>query len=242
MKEYLLRMLWCITTFLIFKVILYIYQLKNKKKRVLLFGLSGNPPTGESGHRGIIQEIEQLNIFNEIWILPVYQHTFNSKKNLLPFETRMELCRLNFQDFKTCKVIPIEKDLFFHHKEITGKEEAIGTINLLKFLKTYNNNIEFTFCLGGDTFNDLLLGKWFDNDEIIKTTNLLVINRKGYEIREDILNNKNSKNIKFLTIPYVDEVSSTKIKDSLDGDHVYAIEKLYSQVYYCIKENNLYKI
>ena len=113
MKEYLLRMLWCITTFLIFKVILYIYQLKNKKKRVLLFGLSGNPPTGESGHRGIIQEIEQLNIFDEIWILPVYQHTFNSKKNLLPFETRMELCRLNFQDFKTCKVLPIEKDLFF---------------------------------------------------------------------------------------------------------------------------------
>ena len=153
----------------------------------------------------------------------------------------MELCGLNFQDFKTCKVLPIEKDLFFHHKDITGKEEAIGTIKLLQYLNTYNNRTEFTFCLGCDTFNDLILGKWLDNDEIIKTTNLLVINRKGYEIKKNILKGKKCKDIKILTIPYVDEVSSTLIRDSLNNNHVYAMEKLYPLVYDYILEYDLYK-
>lgn len=98
---------------------------------------------------------------------------------------------------KTCKVLPIEKDLFFHHMEITGKENPVGTIELLKYLKSINNSIEFTFCLGADTFNDLLAGKWNDNDEIISQTNLLVINRVGYNISQAILVNKNPFMLKF---------------------------------------------
>jgi nicotinate (nicotinamide) nucleotide adenylyltransferase len=238
-------MIWYIIIIIIIIIVIinkvksYIFGLKNKK--VLLFGLSGNPPTGESGHRGIIRYIEKSKLYDEIWILPVYEHTYNSKKNLLSYETRIELCRLNFNDFRSCKVLRIEEDLFEYYKKISNKEEAIGTIKLLKYLNIKNKNIDFTFCLGCDTFNDLLLGKWFDNDEIIKTTNLLVINRKGYEIKEDILKRKSSKNIIILTIPYIDEVSSTKIKESLDGDNDYAKEKLFCLVYNYILEYDLYK-
>lgn len=46
------------------------------KKKVCLFGLSADPPTGESGHVGIVNELIQMNIYDEIRILPVYQHTF----------------------------------------------------------------------------------------------------------------------------------------------------------------------
>ena len=232
-----------IFTILAFSVGCYLvmqFIFNKKKTRVLLFGLSGNPPTGDSGHRGIIKYICNYKLFDEIWILPVYAHTFNSKKNLLPFETRMELCRLNFEELETCRVLTIERDLFFHHVQITGKENPVGTIELLKYLRAIYNSIEFTFCLGADTFNDLLVGKWNDNDEIISTTNLLVINRTGYNIRQDILANKMFCGIRFLLAPNVDQVSSTAIKSSLLSDQTYAKEKLYEPVYNYIKTKNLY--
>ena len=219
----------------------FVYRKKpSAKSKILLFGLSGNPPTGDSGHRGIVSQIVRLKLFDEIWILPVYAHTFNSKKNLLPFETRMKLCELNFQDLETCQVLPIERDLFFHQVKITGKENPVGTIELLKYLKEINKSVEFTFCLGADTFNDLLAGKWNDNDEIISQTNLLVINREGYVINKDILENKNPKNTKILLVPNTDQVSSTAIKSSLLSNQVYAKEKLHGLVYDYIKANNLY--
>ena len=113
--------LWIIIIAIIFEIISIIkYLLFDRflKKKVLLFGLSGNPPTGDSGHRGIVKAIKNLHSYDEIWILPVYEHTFNSKKNLLPFEIRMRLCELNFKDLTNCKVLSIEKDLFLHHLKI----------------------------------------------------------------------------------------------------------------------------
>ena len=66
---------------------------KQKQRRVCLFGLSGDPPTGTGGHVGIVQALSQhlsanaatnnnneeekaALIFDEIWVLPVYQHTY----------------------------------------------------------------------------------------------------------------------------------------------------------------------
>lgn len=47
-----------------------------KIKKVCLFGLSGDPPTGESGHVGIVKALIALNVYDEIHILPVFRHTF----------------------------------------------------------------------------------------------------------------------------------------------------------------------
>ena len=63
-----------------------------------LYGLSANPPTGESGHLGIIQYYQSTSIFNEIWIIPVYKHMFSSKSNMIDFEHRVKMCELSFLD------------------------------------------------------------------------------------------------------------------------------------------------
>ena len=55
------------------------------------------------------------------------------------------------------------------------------------------------------------------------------------------MKSKKSKYVKILTISNVDEVSSTLIKESLNDNHIYAKEKLYSLVYDYIWEFNLYK-
>jgi nicotinate (nicotinamide) nucleotide adenylyltransferase len=221
-------------------VLAFKYPYPRKKSQVLLFGLSGNPPTGDTGHRGIVKQISEQKLFDEIWILPVYSHTFSSKKNLLPFKLRMDLSILNFQDLPNCKVLPIEQNAFEYYNKLTGKAESIGTIELLNYLKPLNNSIEYTFCLGTDTFNDLSAGKWADNGEIIRTTNLLVISRQGCKLERSNLSDKKIYNIRFITLENTDQVSSTLIKESLLSDQTFAKEKLHGPVFEYICKNNLY--
>jgi nicotinic acid mononucleotide adenylyltransferase len=47
-----------------------------EKMNVCLFGLSGDPPTGRSGHMGIVNAVTEMNFFDEIWIIPVYRHMY----------------------------------------------------------------------------------------------------------------------------------------------------------------------
>jgi len=46
------------------------------KRRVCLFGLSADPPTGTGGHVGIVRKLSTLSEFDEIRVLPVYRHTY----------------------------------------------------------------------------------------------------------------------------------------------------------------------
>lgn len=46
------------------------------RTKICLFGLSADPPTGYGGHVGIVQALKQMEEWDEIWVLPVYRHTF----------------------------------------------------------------------------------------------------------------------------------------------------------------------
>ena len=48
---------------------------QQRRKRVCLFGTSADPPTGQGGHLGIAQYLASVD-FDEVRILPVYQHMF----------------------------------------------------------------------------------------------------------------------------------------------------------------------
>mmetsp|Transcript_5492 Transcript_5492/g.7996 ORF Transcript_5492/g.7996 Transcript_5492/m.7996 type:complete len:82 (+) Transcript_5492:80-325(+) len=72
------------------------------RKRVCLFGLSANPPTGSGGHLGVVSYLASLphnywqdsvdnghsieefankeTYFDEVRVLPVYQHMFSEKR------------------------------------------------------------------------------------------------------------------------------------------------------------------
>ena len=64
--------------------------------RIGIYGLSANPPT--IAHRNIVSHLCSQRIFDEIWILPVYQHIFDSKKNLESYEHRMAMCEISLTD------------------------------------------------------------------------------------------------------------------------------------------------
>lgn len=62
-------------------------------RRICLFGSSADPPTGLGGHAGIIrflasrvrgrsietaqEEDSSRAMFDEVWVLPVYRHTYS---------------------------------------------------------------------------------------------------------------------------------------------------------------------
>ena len=65
---------------------------KKEKRKVCLFGLSANPPTGMGGHAGIVSYLSSMksdvssstdedgrgqSLFDEIRVLPVYKHMFS---------------------------------------------------------------------------------------------------------------------------------------------------------------------
>jgi hypothetical protein len=64
------------------------------KRRVCLFGLSADPPTGVGGHVGIVQALRMLlktnrnnssddAVFDEVRVLPVYRHTYAVRAYIL---------------------------------------------------------------------------------------------------------------------------------------------------------------
>lgn len=61
-------------------------------RHVLLYGLSANPPTALQGHMGAVSYCRQF--VDEVWLLPVYQHIYSSKRALAPFNHRVRMCEL----------------------------------------------------------------------------------------------------------------------------------------------------
>ncbi len=49
---------------------------KSRKRRVCLFGLSADPPTGSGGHLGIVAHLASMEMFDQVRVLPVYSHMF----------------------------------------------------------------------------------------------------------------------------------------------------------------------
>ncbi len=96
-------------------------------QRILIFGSSCNPPT-QSGHLQIVSYFS--GDYDEIWVLPVYRHIFDTKRNLAPFERRVEMSKLTFRSVLNAVVKETEKDVSLLH---SGAQT--GTIDVLRHLK-----------------------------------------------------------------------------------------------------------
>ena len=146
-------------------------------RSVCLFGLSANPPTGASGHQGIVRKLLSLEKFDEVWILPVYTHMFASKRRLAPFNDRIEMCRRCFTPLGTSippikgvevgnvrpcsvRVSDIERIVCLKRIAELGENTHSGTAEVLDELKSQFPGIKFSWCLGEDTYRDLVRGKW----------------------------------------------------------------------------------
>ena len=149
-----------------------VQQIQSSNMSIALFGLSGNPPTYLGGHAGIVKYLISTAKFDEIWILPVYRHSYASKRALELYDHRMEMCRLNFEEESTgaCKVrvLSLERDVYLQlTKDVEDKSSIrMGTIDIVRWLLAHvSSSFSYTLILGTDTYNDLLKGKWKESEE-----------------------------------------------------------------------------
>jgi nicotinic acid mononucleotide adenylyltransferase len=88
-------------------------SLKRRRRQVCLFGTSANPPTGDGGHVGIVKALCNLERFDEVRVLPVYQHTFSGKRNqLVSFQHRINMCKIAFEPIAKAKISDAEQASF----------------------------------------------------------------------------------------------------------------------------------
>lgn len=157
------------------------------RSRILLFGSSANPPTGEQGHLGLVRWVVETadhaalgGPVDELWILPVYRHAFAEKSGLVPFEHRFEMCRLCFEDRDwrfPVRVCDVERTLARTYPDV-----SLGTIDLVDHLEARHPQTRFVFLMGADTAADLLAGRWKRGDELRARVDLVVVPRDGDEV------------------------------------------------------------
>jgi nicotinic acid mononucleotide adenylyltransferase len=137
-------------------------------KSIAIFGMSGNPPTGDQGHTGIVRYLSSTGNFDEIWILPVYYHQYSSKRNLESYDNRMNMCSLSFLPISSpeciVRVLRLEKQVYETISSIDSNAKH-GTIDTLSYIRSYvDGNITLHLVLGADSYNDICLGKWKEGD------------------------------------------------------------------------------
>mmetsp|Transcript_9825 Transcript_9825/g.19317 ORF Transcript_9825/g.19317 Transcript_9825/m.19317 type:complete len:227 (-) Transcript_9825:404-1084(-) len=214
---------------------------KSTRRRVAIFGSSLNPPTGLCGHQSVVDHFAKL--FDQVMVLPVYAHVFDSKRNSLePFEHRVAMARLCFAPLieagEDVVVSTVERDL----TKKLGVEQRLGTYQVLTYLRSLpeNADTDFVLILGTDTFNDLCSGKWRNGPELLSTTEIAIIHREGYPMVQ-IDPSLNIKAMIYEMGATSEGVSSTGARDACAaGDEATMAKYLPLSVIEYIKEHKLY--
>ncbi|MDP2599586.1 MAG: nicotinate-nicotinamide nucleotide adenylyltransferase [Deltaproteobacteria bacterium] len=132
------------------------------KKRIGIFGGSFNPP--HIGHAGVCETVLKQKMADEVWVIPCYRHPF--EKKLVPFEHRLKMCRLAFEDLGgRVQVLDLEKNM-------GGKSFTLRTV---EYLKKKHPESEFLLILGEDAAKEAKT--WYRYDDLRKALSWLVIPR-----------------------------------------------------------------
>ena len=153
---------------------------QKRRRRIAIFGSSLNPPTGNKGHRGLVSYF--CECFDEVWVIPVYQHMFDEKRHgMAPFDDRMSMAELNFDGLHGVKVLDVERRL---NEEAANSDnpESIGTVDVVRHLRTMHPEADFALILGGDTYEGLMGGKWKGGEELRSMVTLEITGRAGARI------------------------------------------------------------
>lgn len=135
------------------------------RRRVGLFGGSFNPP--HVCHTLATCWALQTGNLDEVWWLPTYQHAFG--KELVSFETRVQMCELALRDLKGVKICTIER-------ELAGESRTIDTVEALQARHPQD---DYTLIVGADILAER--HKWKNWEGLMELVTLKVIGRAGYE-------------------------------------------------------------
>lgn len=148
---------------------------KARRRKVAVFGLSADPPTGTKGHKAIVKRLSQQ--FDEVWVLPVYEHAYASKQGrLAPFEHRVNMCRIAFANVgQNVHVLDAEREAA--EQRSRRRLQANGTYGVVMYLRQKHPDAQLHWVVGADAYVDICDGKWSHTHELLHDVNLLVVPR-----------------------------------------------------------------
>ena len=199
-----------------------------EKRTIAIFGGSFNPPL--NSHFSIAeQRIEEYENIEKIVFVPVSK--IYKKSNLIGNEHRYNMLKL------VC-----DKNSKFSVSDVELKGDVqLHTIETLELLKKDYSNYELCFIIGTDNLKDL--PNWNTPDLLLEKYNFLVVERDNDNIDEIISNSnllsKYKKSIIKVKNNIRSNLSSTFVREKLiNGKSI----RYYTpdEVYYYIKDNNLY--
>jgi nicotinate (nicotinamide) nucleotide adenylyltransferase len=170
------------------------------------------------GHAGIVSWGAAREDVDEIWVLPVYRHAFEEKREMPSFEHRMAMAKIAFEPLSPkVKVLDVERRL-------ADPSKLVGTIDVVRHLMREHPDVELGLLLGADTYRDLMAGRWKESDALRKLVRLVPVSRKGVD--------------ESLGGPVLEEISSTDCRRTDDAAELARV--LQPEVLAYIRDHGLY--
>lgn len=164
--------------------------------RVALFGGSFNPP--HVAHELVALYVLETQPVDELWFLPVYQHVFDTKQGLAPYEDRVAMCQLLADALGPRAKVSRAEEQLAHEPGFAGSR----TFDLLEMLARVAPDVSPRWVVGSDILGET--DKWYRWDDVVARAPLIVLERPGYPIPPEYQRG--------LPMP---EVSSTRIREAL---------------------------
>lgn len=138
---------------------------------IATLGGSFDPP--HKGHAIIANRLLKLYRFDQVWLMPCYQHPFS--KNLSSPDKRFEMTK--YLKNKNIKISDLE----------IRKKTTSYTIDSLNNLTTQYPNYRFSWIIGTDQVGSFT--KWKNWKEIVSNFRLIIVPRTGFKKAKEELKN-----------------------------------------------------
>lgn len=140
----------------------------SESRKIGLFGGSFNPP--HLGHLEVLRQLLSQNLFDEIWIVPVFQHPF--AKTLAPYPHRKHMVELMMSELGSphIKLCEIEQEL---------NQSPSYSYETVKALLHKHPHHKYHLIVGTDVQQEL--DKWHRSEELQEMAEFFFVPRKGFE-------------------------------------------------------------
>ena len=193
------------------------------QKRIGIFGGSFNPP--HIAHSIVAESVRQQMQLEKIIFIPSGNHPLKETSDA---GIRLEMAKIAFGNDENFEVSDIE---------VKNKNEKSYTVNTLQKLKEIyvNENVKLYLIIGADNLIDL--PKWKEPEKLFELSEVVVINRPDYSIRDS--RPEYSDKVNFVTVPFL-EISSSMIRNLVSMKRSVKYLVSYGVEEYILK-NNLYE-
>jgi len=206
------------------------YQTLGRKTIVAIFGGAFNPVT--NGHIETAKFVLNTSkIFDEVWIMPCYQHMYGKK--LESPEVRLEMLHEAVKVDGRIKVFDYEIRNQF-------KGDSYNFVKRLQEDSLYKDTHNFSFIMGMDNANTF--DQWVNHEELEKLIRFVIVPRKGIQSNSNINWYLQPPHIYLSADSPISEISSTDVRKAVKEKNAdFLAKNIPFNVYAIIKEKRLYE-